>query len=818
MDGFERVRAGKGQAISIISEAGVGKSRLLYEFRKAIVNEDVTFLEGKCLSYGRGMAYYPFIDLLKSSFNIHMEDDDSKIREKVRTGLNLMNLDEASTLPYCLELLSVAETGLEQISMSPEEKKERIIEALKGIVFKSSGIRSLIMAIEDLHWIDKASEEVLKNIMESIPGFNVFLIFTYRPQFIHSWGGKSYHSQLTLHRLSNRENLSLAAHILGVSEIERPLEELILEKTEGIPFFIEEFIKSLINLTIIEKTENRCGLSKNIQKMKIPLTIQDVIMATVDSLPEPARDLLQTGSVIEREFPYLLLKRVSNLPEQELLSHLSILKDAELLYERGIFPDSTYVFKHALTREVIYDSILTKTKAKHHGEIANAIEELYRDNVREHFEVLSEHFFLGENYLKGAEYSRLASKKAEKRASLNDSITYSKKGITCVEQLPRTEGVERQIIDTRVIHGLYLLQMYRVVEAKQIIEPVITLAKKYNDKKRLGQIYTIMGSYHFFKEENLQTSSTVFKDALQAAGESNDMPTLAFANIWFGSLLCWNCEFEKSDIYLNIGIDISWSANSRWGSAVSKSLLGNFFYYLQGDMNLSFETTTEALDIARESGDIHSKAHSHTNHGMSCYGKGLLDKALKHLIKGADLGKKINLHVWAAYTQLHIGETYFEKGDFIKSKESFKKCIQFLGRDKLLQSFSWLAKAGVAKSMLMNRDGVMDLEILYTFPQKNRLKILEGWIANYISEFLLNLDNPEIIKAEQWILKAIDADKRNNMMFRLGKDYALYATLLKRKGAGQEAKEILVKGIKIFKACGAEGWVEKYEKKLSAFS
>jgi predicted ATPase len=253
LDGFERAKGGRGQAFSIMAEAGVGKSRLLYEFRKAVVNEDVTFLEGKCLSYSRGVPYHPVIDVLKSNFDIQEEDGDSEITEKVKRGLKIIGVDEKSTLPYLLELLPVKDSGIGKIPMSPEEKKHRITEAVKGISIKGSEIRPLILAIEDLHWGDKSSEDYLKNLLDNISGARVFLIFTYRPEYVHTWGGKSFHSQVNLNRLSNRESLAMVAYLLGTEAVDRDLEELILEKTEGVPFFIEEFIKSLKDLQVIKK-------------------------------------------------------------------------------------------------------------------------------------------------------------------------------------------------------------------------------------------------------------------------------------------------------------------------------------------------------------------------------------------------------------------------------------------------------------------------------------------------------------------------------------------------------------------------------------
>ena len=244
---------------------------------------------------------------------------------------------------------------------------------------------------------------------------------------------------------------------MGTKEIERALEELLLEKTEGVPFFIEEFIKSLKDLKVIERKENVYRLSKDIHQLTIPSTIQDVIMARVDSLPEGAKEVLQTGSVIEREFSYPLINRVTGFLEQELLSHLSALKDSELLYERGIYPQSNYIFKHALTREVVYDSILDKRKKKLHEEIGNAIEELYRDSLSEHYEVLSEHYFLSENYSKTAEYSRLASRKAEKTASFNDAIAYAKKRVASLERLTQNRGCcKNKLLMPGRLLGLYI--------------------------------------------------------------------------------------------------------------------------------------------------------------------------------------------------------------------------------------------------------------------------------------------------------------------------------------------------------------------------
>ena len=412
LDGFERARSGKGQAFSIMAEAGVGKSRILYEFRKAIANEDVTFLEGRCLSYSKGEAYHPVIDVLKANFDIQEEDGELKVREKVKKGLAGLGADEASTLPYLLELLSVKDIGFDKIPMTPAIRKDRINEALKQISLRGSEIRTLIMAFEDLHWIDKSSEESLKIWLDSISGARVLMIFTYRPDYVHTWGGRSYHNQVNLNRLSNRESLKMAYHLLGKQQLDKHLEDFILEKTEGVPFFMEEFIRSLKDLKMIESKNNTYVLSKEISNVTVPSTIHDVIMARVDSLPEGAREILRTGSAIEREFSYQLIKEVMGIPEQELLSHLSVLKESELIYERGIYPQSICIFKHALTRQVVYDSIITNRKKTLHEQIGNAIEKIYHDKLDEFYAILAEQYIRSENFVKCVNYSIKAGDRA----------------------------------------------------------------------------------------------------------------------------------------------------------------------------------------------------------------------------------------------------------------------------------------------------------------------------------------------------------------------------------------------------------------------
>ena len=526
LDGFERVKEGRGQAFSIMAEAGIGKSRLLYEFRKAVANEDVTFLEGKCLSYSKGVAYHPVIDVLKSNFDVREDDSDSEIREKVQKGLKILGADEVSKLPYLLELFSVKDSGMDRIPMSPEEKKARITETVKGITVGGSEIRPMIIAFEDLHWVDKSSEEYLKSLLDGISGARIFLIFTYRPDFVHTWGGRSFHNQLTLNRLSNRESLKMMANLLDTEYIDRDLETLILEKTEGVPFFIEEFVKSLKDLHIIEKKGNTCGIAKDIDTVIIPSTIQDVIMARVDILPEETKGVLQAGSVVGREFSHELIQIITGLQEQELLTHLSVLKDSELVYERGIYPQSTYIFKHAFTQAVAYETLLLKRRKVLHGLVGKAIEELYQERIEEHVDLLYYHFYLAENWPKAVDYGRQAANRAYRLSQFHEAITLLEQAQKCLLRLPEDRPRQETLISLRLEMSFPLQTIGALDRALENCQEAESIARGLGSPVTLGKIFHQYGLTHFLMNQHQQSEKYYLQALEQFEGSGEDTLTL----------------------------------------------------------------------------------------------------------------------------------------------------------------------------------------------------------------------------------------------------------------------------------------------------
>ena len=545
-EGFERIKEGQGQAFSIVSEAGIGKSRLLYEFRKKISSEDTIFLEGRCLSYSHGISYHPIIDILKANLDIRDEDDDPTIRKKVIKGLKILEIDEAFASPYLLELFSVKDSGFDEIKMSPDAKKERVMEIVKMFTIKGARIRPLITAYEDLHWADKSSEEILKYVLDSIPASRAMMIFTYRPEFVHTWAGKSYHNQINLNRLSNRESLEMVKSLLETESIDRKLEELILEKTEGVPYYIEEFVKSLDDMGMIEKTHSTYSLTQNIEAVSIPSTIQGVITTRVDRLPEQAKELLQTGSVIEREFSYELIKNVSYLDEKQLLSALSALKEAELLYERGIYPDSTYIFKHALTRDVVYDSIIAGKKRNLNEQIGNSIEELFSTRLEQKYEVLANHYSNAENWIKAVHYAQLAAERAHKLSLFHQAVNLFDKTAEWIKKLPDCRSQIENLLSIYLELCWSNIGLGQFGKVEEVALEAEKIAKKLGDNIQLGIAYLGLGTACVYRGKFEKTERYTLL-AIKYLEDTPEERSLAIANLVLGACYIGQGLWQKSE-------------------------------------------------------------------------------------------------------------------------------------------------------------------------------------------------------------------------------------------------------------------------------
>lgn len=803
LEALQRVKGGRGQAVSIVGEGGMGKSRLLYEFRKRVADENLTFLLGRCLSYGERIPYHPIIEIIRSAFHLVEGDSVERIEERLQEGFGGLGEDLASARRCLVNLLSRREGWDDPIFMDVEIRKDRLLEALRTVVIRAAEIRPLVIAIEDLHRIDQSSKEALKHILHHIGGARILLLFTYRPEFGHPFETRSYHSQIHLAPLSPLEARTMVCHVLGTEEPEKDLEELLWEKAEGIPFFIEEFLQFLKSSNALRRSGSRFLLSQAIPRGSIPSTIQDLIMARVDTLPLGAKEVLQIGSVIAREFSFDLIRRVSLLPEKTLRTHLSTLQEAELLYERGPFPNSIYVFNHALTSEVVYSALLSVRKRELHERIAEVMEEVYQEGLEEHYEVLAEHYIKGESLEKGAHFAGLASKKAEKAGALKDAVAYARKAVACLEKLPPRRDILRRIVDIKTKVGLCLAEMIHFEEAMAEIEAIAPLTEKLEHSRPLPKIYTISGAYHFFVREDFPLALQDLERSIRLSEQVGDTGSLVLAQTYLGVAQAFCCDFEGARTSFERALERCLPYDSLWGLSLAKSNLSLFGWNWEGRLEKGSWESEEAIRLAEQSGDPYSRSVAYSCHGWSCYYRGNLDEAERYLNEACRHFEKIDIFSFWALAKLCLGLVYFERERFEEAIRCHEESIALFKRGNLFPSFVNLNELAIRRVRLLKRLEPFDLSLLEEHHRKNRFRIYEGWIPYMIAEMALNGSEDLQPLATEWILKAIEADRQNRMLWNLGRDYCLHARLLKRQGMRWESRKSLERACALFEASGA---------------
>jgi len=407
----EQAKSGHGQIVGVVAEAGVGKSRLLVEF-KATSQNGWLVLEGLSFSDGKATAYLPLFDLLYGYFEITPEDDARRRRQKLLGKLLDLDRSLEDALPYLFALLGVVEGDDPLAQMDAQVKKRRTLEAIKRILLRESLNQPLIVMFEDLHWIDAQTQEFLNLLADSLANAKILLLVNYRPEYSHQWGSKTYYTQLRLDPLGTESADEMLSVLLGDAPDLAPLKKLLIERTEGNPFFMEESAQVLLDEGALIRDSATVRLIKPIAELKIPSTVQGILTSRIDRLPADAKDLLQTLSVIGRQFPISLVRAVVSKAEDEIDRMLNDLQLGEFVYEQPAAGDTEYTFKHGLTQEVALGSILMERRKQLHERIAAALETLYANSLTDHLSELAHHYDLsGGNAQKALEYHARAAVK-----------------------------------------------------------------------------------------------------------------------------------------------------------------------------------------------------------------------------------------------------------------------------------------------------------------------------------------------------------------------------------------------------------------------
>jgi class 3 adenylate cyclase/tetratricopeptide (TPR) repeat protein len=495
MEAYEKAKAGSGQVVGMVGEAGVGKSRLFLEFRNRVARDDFTYLEGRCLHYGGFMPYLPILDILRVYFEIKEEDREHIIKKKLEEKILQLDENLEKEIAAFQDLLSLRVEDAEYLKLEPKAKKERAFEAIRNLLIRESQRKTAIVAIEDLHWVDKTSEAFLNDLIGCLANARFLLILLYRPEYTHHWGSKSYYNHIGLDQLTMESSAELVQGILEGGEVVPELRELILNRAAGNPLFMEELTHTLIENGAIERKDRRYVLNRPPSDIQVPETVQGIIAARMDRLDESLKRIMQVASVIGREFAFRILQTIVEMKEG-LKSHLVNLQGLELIYEKRLFPELEYIFKHALTQEVAYNSLLLKKRKEIHGRIGRAIEEIYAERLEEFFEMLAYHYSNSDHLGKAVYYLKLSGHKAMRKFSPLEAFRFYKDAIGILKRMDDTDRNKKERIEITLLMAFPMRLLAYSEDSLMFLQEGETLCKDLKDKKSLAILYSYMGYFY----------------------------------------------------------------------------------------------------------------------------------------------------------------------------------------------------------------------------------------------------------------------------------------------------------------------------------
>ena len=621
--------SGQGQVAAIVGEAGVGKSRLVHEFTHSHRLHGWRVLESGSVSYGKATSYLPVIDLLQGYFRIQDRDDLRDIREKV-TG-KLLTLDESlrPALPALLALLDAPVDDALWQALDPGQRRLRTLDGIKRLLLRETREQPLLLIFEDLHWIDGETQAVLDGLVESLPAARLLLLVNYRPEYRHTWGGKTYYRQLRIDPLPAESADELLDALVGPGEALAPLRRLLIERTEANPLFLEESVRTLVETGTLAGEPGAYRLTRPVEHLTIPTTVQAILAARIDRLAPEAKRVLQAAAVIGKDVPLPLLLPIADAPEDEVRSELTRLQAAELLYETRLFPDLEYTFKHALTHEVAYRGLLRERQRALHARIADAIERLSSERVAEQAERLAHHAVRAELWEKAVKYLHQGGRRAMERGANREAIAQLEQALEVLRRLPETRQSTELTIDIHLDLRNALLPLGDRARMAEHVHEAEGLARNLGDQRRLARIATFMvieclGSGDYGEALRFGQEASSIGRAL------DDRSIQVVATSFLGMTYVTRGEFREAAALLERNLGLVGDGHERFGAPIVQSALARAHL---ADALSQIGRFDEAVRHAEEAVRIAEEA----DHPLSLYW-GLFDLGLVSLRRG-DLGR-----------------------------------------------------------------------------------------------------------------------------------------------------------------------------------
>ena len=538
---------GRGQVIGIVGESGVGKSRFTYELTRLDATRGWRVLNAGAVSHGAATPFLPVSDFLRRYFSIEDVDEPERVRRKVTEALASRHEALNAAFAPVLSLLDIAVDDSSWRNLDPPQRRQRMHDAVKHLLLNESRIQPLLLIIEDLHWIDAETQAVLDGLVDGLPGARLVLAVTYRSGYEHQWGSKTYYSQLRLDALPPENAGEFLDAVLGADPALEPVKRLLVRR--GNPFFIEESIQTLVESGALVGERGAYRPARVIQDIEVPATVQTILAARIERLTADDKRLLQTASVIGRDVPAVLLHAVTGVDEAGIEDGLARLRAAEFLYEMRSFPDAEYTFKHALTHEVAYGTLLDDRRRDLHARIVGAIERLYPDRLTQHVERLAHHAVRGELWERAVTYLDQSGTKAVTRAAYRDAVTYLEQALTALEHLPESAATLERAVDLRLDLKGALFPLGSFARIFEHLHAAERYALSLNDQRRLCRLYTDL--CHTVGLAGHPREAIVFGEKSRAIAESlGDIPLQVTANTYLGGAYLRTGDYRRAEVLL----------------------------------------------------------------------------------------------------------------------------------------------------------------------------------------------------------------------------------------------------------------------------
>jgi class 3 adenylate cyclase/tetratricopeptide (TPR) repeat protein len=809
---------GHGQVAALVGEAGVGKSRLIYELTRSHHIRGWLVLESASVSYGKATPYFPVIDLLKRYAHVEEHDDPRTVRAKV-TG-QVLTLDEAlqDTIPALLSLLDALPEDSPFLQLDPSQRRQHTLAALKRVLLRESQVQPLLLVFEDLHWIDSETQALLDSLVESVPTARLLLLVNYRPEYQHGWGSKTYYTQVRLDPLPVASAEELLQVLLGNDPGLVPLKQLLIARTEGNPFFLEESVQALVETGVLGGKRGAYRLDTALQSLQVPATVQTVLAARIDRQPPEEKRLLQTAAVIGNEVPLALLQTIAELPEQALHRGLAHLQAAEFLYETRLFPAPEYTFKHALTHEVAYGSLLQERRRVLHARIVEALEALAPDRVAELVERLAHHAVRGEVWDKVVTYCQQAGARALDRAAFREAVASFNQALQALAHLPDHSDTRMLAIELRLALDGPLTALAEYRQRLALLGEAEALARALDDRARLGQVLASMAQV-LRRTGDLDGAMAAGQQALALAVELSDRALQVRASHRLGQayyaigdfgraaeLLRWNVEAADRESGTH---SIVFRIESQAWLALTLGALGAF---AEGRRH-----GEEALRLATSAGRGHTPIVVHGCLGLLYLAQGDLEHAVRGFDQGLALCRASGERSWLRWILAGLGSASALQGRLAEGRalleEASRESIRTGGLHGHASRVAWLSEvcrlAGRDEEAWQRAHQSLDLA------RQQKARGDEALALHQLGTVQAHTHPPDVAQAGDHYRQALALAEELGMRPLVAHCHFGLGTLYTKIGQREQARAALSAAIDLYRAMEMTFWLPQAEAALT---